>query len=87
MAAEEGGALLSNAHPEVGELLIAIQHRSRGSVEHVWDSGGSKSGERDCNSIKVQNDGGLAPDQKQIEGRYVINYTLFTLFCQGTFCS
>lgn len=68
-------------------LRLNMQATKRVTTEHMWDSGGSKSGEWDCSSIKVQNDGSLALDQKQIECRYVINYTLFTLFCQCTFCS
>lgn len=41
--------------------------------ERLYNSGSSKSRECDWNAIKVQNDGSLAPDQKQIGGRYVIN--------------
>lgn len=86
LAAEEGGVPLTNAHSEVGELLIAMQHLSCGSMKHFRDWGSSNSWECDCNSIKVENDGSLALDQKQIGGRYVINYTLFILFWRWTFC-
>lgn len=86
LAAEEGGVPLTNAHSEVGELLIAMQYLSCRSMKHFRDWGSSNSWECDCNSIKVENDGSLALDQKQIGGRYVINYTLFISFWRWTFC-
>lgn len=66
-----GAALLSNARSEVRG---AVNCRATSQLrEHLWDAGSSKKGECGCSSIKVQNDGSLALDQKQIGGRYVIN--------------
>ncbi len=71
MAAEEGVGPCWVTHTQRwGELLIAMQHLNRGDL---WDSGGSKHGECDCNSINVRNDGSFPLDQEQIGGRYVIN--------------
>lgn len=74
MSAGEGGALLSNAPSEVGQLLIAMQPPCQDSAKCSWDRVRSKSEECDCISIQVQNEGRLALDQKQIGARYVIIY-------------
>lgn len=36
--------MTADAHAEVGELLIALQHLIWGNTEHLCDSGSSKSG-------------------------------------------
>lgn len=74
MAAEdEGGAPLSDAHSEVMGAVNC--HATSQLWEHLWDRGSSEGGKCECDSIKAQNDGGLALDQKQTGGRFVINKT------------
>lgn len=72
-AEEEGRAPLSDAHSEVMGAVNC--HATSQLREHLWDRCSSESGKCDCDSIKAQNDGSLALDQKQTGGRYVINKT------------
>ena len=74
-----GGILAGWGCAGGGGLLIVIWGSTCGTVA-------VQSGECDRSSITVQNDGSLAPDQKQIGVRYVIRCTLFIFFLHFFFC-